>query len=71
MTLLGQRWSLRPRNPIRALPIILCTEDTPTGSAAQAAPQGIDAVLAKPFFPVELAYTVEKVLAAHHGANTP
>lgn len=53
------------------LPIILCTEDTPTGSAAQAALQGIDAVLAKPFFPVELAYTVEKVLAAHHGANTP
>jgi CheY-like chemotaxis protein len=52
------------------LPIILCT-DTPTGSAAQAAPQGIDAVLAKPFFPVELAYTVEKVLAAHHGASTP
>jgi CheY-like chemotaxis protein len=53
------------------LPIILCTEDTPTGSAAQAAPQGIDAMLAKPFFPVELAYTVEKVLAAHHGASTP
>ena len=53
------------------LPIVLCTEDNPTGSAAQAAPQGIDAVLAKPFFPVELAYTVEKVLAAHHGASTP
>jgi CheY-like chemotaxis protein len=53
------------------LPIILCTEDTPTGSAAPAAPRGIDAVLTKPFFPVELAYTVEKVLAAHQGASTP
>ena len=47
------------------LPIILYTGEHPTVYAAQAAAQRIDAVLAKPFFPVELAYTVEKVLAAH------
>ena len=52
------------------LPIILCTGEHATVSAAEAATQGIDAVLAKPFFPVELAYTVEKVLAAHNSSST-
>ena len=51
------------------LPIILCTGAHPTVAAAQAATQRIDAVLAKPFFPVELVYTLEKVLTAHHGAS--
>jgi CheY-like chemotaxis protein len=44
------------------LPIILCTGEHPTVYAAQAASQRIDAVLAKPFYPVELVYTLEKVL---------
>ena len=52
------------------LPIILCTGEHPTVYAAQAATQRIDAVLAKPFYPVELVYTLEKVLASHHGAST-
>ena len=53
------------------LPIILCTGEPLTVSAVQAAPQGIDAVLAKPFYPVELVYTLEKVLASQHGASAP
>jgi CheY-like chemotaxis protein len=53
------------------LPNILCTGEHLTVSAAQAAPQGIDAVLAKPFYPVELVYTLEKVLASHHGSSAP
>jgi CheY-like chemotaxis protein len=47
------------------LPIILCTGESPTVYAAQVAAQGIDAVLPKPFRPVELTATLEKVLASH------
>ena len=53
------------------LPIILCTGAHLTVSAAQTAPLGIDAVLAKPFYPVELVYTLEKVLASHQGSSAP
>jgi CheY-like chemotaxis protein len=47
------------------LPIILCTGESPTVYAAQAAAQRIDAVLPKPYRPGELTSTLEKVLAAH------
>jgi len=47
------------------LPIILCTGESPTVYAAQVAAQGIDAVLSKPFRPVELTATLEKILASH------
>ena len=52
------------------LPIILCTGEHLTVYAAQAATHGIDAVLAKPFYPVELVYTLEKVLTSHNGSST-
>jgi CheY-like chemotaxis protein len=55
------------------LPIILCTGESPTVYAAQAAAQGIDAVLPKPYRPGELTSTLEQVLASHAmlGPRTP
>jgi CheY-like chemotaxis protein len=47
------------------LPIILCTGESPSVYAAQAAAQGIDAVLPKPYQPGELISTLEHVLASH------
>jgi CheY-like chemotaxis protein len=52
------------------LPIILCTGESPTVYVAQAAAHGIDAVLPKPFRPVELTCTLQKVLSSHATSRT-
>jgi len=52
------------------LPIILCTGESPTMYAAQAATQGIDAVLPKPFRPGELTRTLQNVLSSHETSRT-
>jgi CheY-like chemotaxis protein len=52
------------------LPIILCTGESPIVYAGQAAAYGIDAVLPKPFRPVELTSILHHVLASYETAHT-
>jgi two-component system C4-dicarboxylate transport response regulator DctD len=51
------------------LPVILCTGESPTVYAAQAAAQRINTVLLKPFRPVELTRTLQQVLAPQETAE--
>ena len=53
------------------LPIILCTGECPAVFAAQAAAHWIDAVLPKPFRPVELTRTLQHVLSDDKTARMP
>ena len=53
------------------LPIILCTGERLTVYAAQAAAQGIDAVLPKPFRCGELTRTLQQVLSPQHTSRLP
>jgi CheY-like chemotaxis protein len=53
------------------LPIILCTGASPTVYARQAAAQGIDAVLPKPFPPAELSRTLQQVLTRREASSPP
>ena len=52
------------------LPIILCTGESPSVYAAQAAAHGIDAVLPKPFRPGELTGILHHVLSSHEMGHT-
>ena len=53
------------------LPIILCTGESPTAYARQAAAQRIDAVLSKPFQLAELTRTLQRILTRRNVSSPP